>query len=42
MLLEVESSGVHGCKILDFFCNYNTGVPVLKEVINRYVDYYFF
>jgi hypothetical protein len=35
MLHAVERAGVHGCRILDHFSTYNTGIPVLKEVINR-------
>lgn len=35
MLEEIESNNIQGCRILDYFYNYNTGVPVLQEVINR-------
>eukprot|EP01032_Pedospumella_encystans_P010136 gene10136-11874_t len=37
MLEEIEVNNIQGCRILDYFYNYNTGVPVLQEVINRIV-----
>lgn len=35
MLQELESSNIRGCRLLDHFHNFNTGIPVLKEVISR-------
>jgi hypothetical protein len=36
VMVEAESSQ-QGCRMLDYFHTYNTGVPVLKEVLDRSV-----
>lgn len=40
MLKEVETKRIHGCQVLDYFSKYDTGVPVMKTILERYKQCY--
>ncbi len=37
MIQEIHKKKLIGCQLLDYFGKYQTGNPIIAQVINRYV-----